>query len=374
MYLILLFELSTCFIKKVSKIKVLQLLKLKRILIFELANVVCAYYLKISMSKISNVFHYLSVLPRTWRRLNRVNGILDEIVKAAEKEEAWRLILNQKGFKMRLTQYVQVHSLLDMSLCGLAGREITDEELVSCVCFCACLPLFDDFFDEQNMDAKQIKQLIHTPGEVVLADPKAALFLHFFKQIKLKNEQLFAEFFEQLFWAQEESKRLLVERLDDDAVLKIAFEKGGYSALCFRAVLQHEFVDGEEVMLYQLGAVGQLMDDLFDLHDDYLEGVKTYALNNSEKVDEVANHYFKEIDALKKMVFNLPVQEVEKKRFWRELILMINGGVLCAHQYIDVKNKYGEFDIAKLSRKEVICDMEDKSNWWRMVKLSIADD
>lgn len=373
MYLILLFELSTCFIKKVSKIKELQLLKLKRILIFELANVVCAYYLKISMSKISNFFHYLIILPRTWRRLNRVNAILDEIVIAAEKEEAWRLILNQKGFKMRLTQYVQVHSLLDMSLCGLTGREITDEELISCVCFCACLPLFDDFFDEQNMDAKQIKQLIHAPDEVVLSDPKAALFLHFFKQIKLKNEQLFAEFFEQLFWAQEESKRLLQERLDDAAVLKIAFEKGGYSALCFRAILQHEFVDGEEAMLYQLGAVGQLMDDLFDLHDDYLEGVNTYALNRSEDILVVTRHYNSEADKLRDLIDGLPFPSKLKKRFWRELVLMINGGVLCANQYEQLYHQRGSFVISDISRADLICDMENKVNWIRMIKLSLGN-
>ena len=62
-----------------------------------------------------------------------------------------------------MTQYVEVQSLLDYSLCGLAGREISKNELRACVYFCACLPIYDDFFDENDLSAEEIKTLMSAP-------------------------------------------------------------------------------------------------------------------------------------------------------------------------------------------------------------------
>lgn len=325
------------------------------------------------MSFFINLFHYAFILPKTYRRLNIIKESLGAVLQEAKNNPAFKAVIDKKGFEMRLTQYVLVHSLLDMSLCGMVGREITSKELKSCVCFCACLPLFDDFFDEENMSAEQIQNLMQKDFDVQSESPKVKLFLHFFRQIEIADKDQFFKFFQKLFWAQEESKQLLHLKLPDEKTLKIAFEKGGYSALCFRAILDHPFLPGETEMLYQLGAVGQLMDDLFDLHDDYLEGVKTFALNNAESIEVVADSYFREVEVLKQKVKQLPVTKKKQEQFWKELVLMINGGVLCANQYVDLKEKYGAFELSKFQRNEVVCDMEDKRNWAKMVILSLKN-
>ena len=135
--------------------------------------------------------------------------------------------------------------------------------------------------------------------------------------------------------------------------------------------MKDELIEGEEKMLYQLGALGQLWDDLFDLHDDYLEGVHTYALNNSHKIQDVIDSFNHEVKKLKHLLFELPLPENRKRLFWREFHLLLAGGILCAKQYENLLGKYGKFDLKELQREEVVCDMEDKRNWLKMMYISI---
>lgn len=323
-----------------------------------------------------NFLHYFIILPRTYIRVKAINRTLSELKKEIVKDPKWKAIIQKKDFELRMTQYVQVHSLLDYSLCGLAGRSISEKELKACVYFCACLPLYDDFFDKNNLSGDEIKALMKAPSNFVPKTPLEGLFIHLLKEVyrNLPNPDLFAQYFEGLYYGQEESKKLLNPNLSFEEVEKIAFEKGGYSALLFRSILKHPLIEGEEEALYQLGAVGQLLDDLFDLWDDLEEGVNTIATKFDSDFNVVFNRYEIEVKKLKDLFLNLNYNVIHKHTFIRELMLMVNGGTLCGQQYIQLqKQNGGVFDIQKLERRQLICDMEDKSNWYKMVKLSISN-
>jgi len=316
------------------------------------------------------------ILPVVKKRIDRIDSLLSNLKKEVSENPEWKEIINAKGFDLRLTQYVQVHSLLDYSLCGLAGREMTDSELKACVYFCACLPLYDDFFDKSNLSENQIKALMQAPEDFDPETPVQALFIHLLRVVyqNLPDSELFGRYFEQLYYGQEESKKLVDPNLSIEQVEKIAFEKGGYSALLFRSILRHPLIEGEEKALYQLGAVGQVLDDLFDLWDDLDEGINTVVTKFDKDFTPVFNRYLEEVEKLKASFQALEYTQKNKDKFLRELMLMVNGGTLCGLHYLELQEKNGGvFDIQKIGREALVCDMEKKSNWWKMIKLSIAN-
>jgi hypothetical protein len=325
---------------------------------------------------LKNIFYYLFILPRTLKRIRIINSILDELISDVNKVPEWRLITKKSGFILRMTQYVEVHSLLDFSLCGLANSEISSKELRACVYFCACLPLYDDFFDENNLSAKEIKALMLAPESFDSKSAVEGMFIHLLKEVyaNLTNQKLFAYYFEKLFYAQEESKRLMDSSLSLEEVKHIAFEKGGYSALLFRSILSHEFVKGEKEALYQLGAVGQLMDDIFDLYDDVQEGLNTTATKYHNDFTPVVEFYKMEVLSLKNLFFKLDYDLSNKNKFIREIMLIVNGGTLCGKQFLEAQKVNNNiFSIQEIGREALICDMEKKSNWLKMVRLSISN-
>ena len=136
------------------------------------------------MRKLNNFFHYLLILPRIKFRLNNINKVLNSLKKEVSENPKWASIISSKSFDLRLTQYVQVHSLLDYSLCGLAGRKMSNSELKACVYFCACLPLYDDFFDKSDLSEK----------EIIHYEKVANVFLSKYNyELLFNNESLFSK-------------------------------------------------------------------------------------------------------------------------------------------------------------------------------------
>ncbi len=328
------------------------------------------------MRQLSNFFHYLFILPRIKFRLNRINKVLKNLKKEVSENSEWTSIISSKSFDLRLTQYVHVHSLLDFSLCGLAGRKMSNDELKACVYFCACLPLYDDFFDKSDLTEKEIKDLMNAPHGFEPKTPVQELFIYLLRVVyqNLPDSDLFGRYFEQLYYGQEESKKLIDPDLSREEVEQIAFQKGGYSALLFRSVLKHPLIQGEEKALYQLGAVGQVLDDLFDLWDDLEEGINTIVTKFNNDFTPVFNKYLHEVEKLKMSFQKLNYEQKNKDKFIRELMLMVNGGTLCGQHYLKLQEKNGGvLDIQKIGREALICDMEKKSNWLKMIKQSILN-
>lgn len=328
------------------------------------------------MRQLSNLFHYLFIIPRVNFRLVRINKFLKNLKEEVVKNPDWASIISSKDFDLRLTQYVQVHSLLDFSLCSLAGRKMSRNELKACVYFCACLPLYDDFFDKSNLSKKEIKDLMHSPEGFKPENSVQELFVYLLGVVykNLPDSELFGRYFEQLYYGQQESKKLFDSRLSKEEVQKIAFQKGGYSALLFRSILRHPLIDGEEDALYQLGAVGQVLDDLFDLWDDLEEGINTIVTKFNSDFTPVFNLYIKEVNQLKLSFQVLSYEQKNKDKFIRELMLLVNGGTICGKHYLKLQAENdGVFDIEKIGREALVCDMESKLNRLKMIKQSIIN-
>ena len=116
------------------------------------------------------------------------------------------------------------------------------------------------------------------------------------------------------------------------------------------------------------------MDDIFDLYDDVQEGLNTTATKYHNDFTPVVEFYKMEVLSLKNLFFKLDYDLSNKNKFIREIMLIVNGGTLCGKQFLEAqKANNNKFSIQEIGREALICDMEKKSNWLKMVRLSISN-
>jgi hypothetical protein len=158
--------------------------------------------------------------------------------------------------------------------------------------------------------------------------------------------------------AQQESLQQHHETLCIKKLKNITWAKGGYALLLYRSALNRPISPEEWDAVYQLGGLMQLHNDIFDLYRDLQEGISTLA-SQTTSVKELSQLYFDEIKKTFDLYQRLPLSSYQKRKFFLLLYLAVQTGNQCLNQYTKVEAKYGEFNPWKLSRQELVCDMED---------------
>lgn len=273
--------------------------------------------------------------------------------------------LSEKDYK-KITDYygLAVPAVLGESFCILRGKELSTEERIALTYLGGLTGLFDDFFDEKNMTEEHILNLIQYPEDNNATTSHEKLFITFYEKA-LKNAadaDLVKDYFIKVFDAQVLSKKQVLSEITQDEIESITFQKGGISLLFYRCALSQLMSKEEEKLLYKLGGLMQLENDIFDIYKDHQGGIKTLVTTET-KIQDLQQTYQSLIEEIFNIVLqtNYPVKS--KKRFLRIISMIICRGNVC----LDMLKKKEEltdniFVIDKYSRKDLICDMEKPAN------------
>jgi hypothetical protein len=160
----------------------------------------------------------------------------------------------------------------------------------------------------------------------------------------------------------------VASRLQTDAGLThaeletITYNKGGFTMQLYRTAFENEIVESEDALFYELGAIGQLENDIFDVYKDYHAGINTLAtsaidISQLESIFRGLN--FKIWNSIDTFHF----KSADKDNFKHICSLVIARGYVAIHQLKKVSEKTnGIFQPSEYSRKELICDMEKPLN------------
>ena len=164
--------------------------------------------------------------------------------------------------------------------CRLRGRRLSGRERQISTWLGAMTPLFDDFFDRKKVPDEHITALMKEPWTRSGESLEEVAILHFHRRILagLADPGPYQESTLQVFASQQASRAQTRPQISEEQLKKITYDKGGYSLLAYRAVLFPAAGPEEKAMLYQLGGVLQLCNDVFDLYKDLQEGVMTLPL------------------------------------------------------------------------------------------------
>lgn len=290
---------------------------------------------------------------RLWRYLKRLDRYNFEALYRSLNIMPRKEYAVQHKYLNRGGQYVKRFGLLGLSFETLIGRRISEVELERIVLLAHFGPVYDDLFDRLNTPQKRMEELISNPDGLKARNAEEEFFLSFYMPVyhEQKTNTDFFFYFNKLTEAQEQSKKQVSGDLSFKEVDRITRDKGGYSCLLVRSLLDKPMDENEKEGLYLLGALSQYMDDIFDWYDDLAEKRTTIA--NQLSLVELSKLYHSK--------FWLLQQSNLSKSFKQLAEVLLSPGFICLDLY-----KKEEIDTKKLSEERVILDMEKPITQWKL--------
>jgi len=278
--------------------------------------------------------------------------------------------LDNSDYKKITTYYgLAVPAILGEFYCMLRAEKMSDKERLASTYLGGLTGLFDDFFDKRKLSETYILKLIDQPYDMAGNNENEKLFLKFYQRAieNSKDANLLKSYFFKVFDAQVQSKKQLLKEIEAEEIKNITFLKGGISLLFYWSVFSDCSNEEEEILVFKLGSIGQLENDIFDVYKDYQEGIKTLLTieKNIANIKKIYTSLFEEIILLIQQ-FNYPVKN--KRKFLRFISFVICRGFVCLDM-LEKKEEVTEhlFNLSAYNRKDLICDMENPINFIKLI-------
>ena len=269
----------------------------------------------------------------------------------------------------KITGYygLAVPAILGEAFCALHGKKMSFRERLASTSQGSMTGLFDDFFDKQNMPDHSVENML---GDDSFSSKRSneKLFIHFYKcalqHVPKKNKM--EQALRDVYHAQVESKKQLHSLISQKEIEDITFNKGGVSVLFYRtAFLPHPSEDEQEV-LYNLGALMQLANDIFDVYKDRENGVRTL-VTETLYINNIRQLLKERLESCFRQAYSIGSKYKNVRIFLSIISLGIfSRAFVCLDQL--QKNEFatnGKFQVHKYSRAELICDMDTRKNMVR---------
>lgn len=332
------------------------------------------------MPILQSISRYFQSLQQPFVLLTHINKQKKFIKKnisplLAEAKKTDNGSLEENDYK-KITGYygLAVPAVIGEAFCALRGKEMTEKERLASTCQGAMTGLGDDFFDKQRLSEQDVKNFIEKPEMFTGNSANEKLFLHFYKTALANapdatqmQQQLYKVFHAQLLSKQQDVPGLSYELLKD-----ITIRKGAESLLYYRTAFEHPLKPGEEKMLYCLGGLMQLSNDIFDVYKDYKNGVTTL-ITSAKKISELRIYYSTVLQMGVRDALRLGYHKKNVRRFSGLISIGIfSRCYVCMNQLEKLEKRTGGvFDLKAYTRKELICDMDTVTNKWKSLRYHI---
>lgn len=270
----------------------------------------------------------------------------------------------------KITSYyaMGVPAILGDSLCILRGSPMSIKERLCMSYLGGISGLLDDLFDEPGKSADHLEDFILYPESLIAGNTHEKLLKHLYikglsyspSPDKIKHVAL------EVFNAQQTS--LSQKRsASDEEISELTFLKGGSSFKYYRLCLTQPVEEKEEAMIFQLGGLMQLGNDIFDVWEDARDGISTMATNSSN-IKMLGEKFSQELDKTKTLVQATDYDIINKKKFQRMINLAIARVFVCLDQFEALESSSGgKFFVKNYSRTQLICDMQKGVNQFKAI-------
>ncbi len=253
---------------------------------------------------------------------------------------------------------------------GLHGRLTHEKERERFIHYFICSSLFDDFTDYGLITGDQLEAVSFRPETYHPATFEEMVFLHSHRLLHdfVKDKGQYDEVSLKLFDAQMQSKKQVESALTAEEIRRITFSKGGNAVLLCRYYLDLAAGDAEECCWYQIGTLIQLTNDLYDIHKDLQDRIKTLP-DCMEDAVEFSRFFNGLVSEMKTQILKLPFPAASRQDFSLSMAGIYAFGLIAIGRLERIQQKLGRLpNLETLSRKELIVDMEKPGNllkWFR---------
>ena len=179
--------------------------------------------------------------------------------------------------KIRRYYGLAVPAILGEAFCALRGKKMTEKERLASTCQGAMTGLADDFFDKEKLSEEALIEYIERPQGIEgnTANEKLSLLFYRNALANVPDAAAMRLRLYRVFQAQVLSKKQSKYNLSAEELKDITLRKGAESLLLYRTAFGNSMKPGEEKMLYCLGGLMQLSNDIFDIHPDLEQHIQT---------------------------------------------------------------------------------------------------
>ena len=344
------------------------------------ANFTIFVHYCINMPKSSLIINFLQT-PRLLFRVVKyistqqkfIKENIDPLINNARKLNDGSL--DEAACKKLTTYYgLAVPAVLGEAFCALRGQKMSATERLASTCQGATTGLFDDFFDKQNFTGEGLKQFIEDPTQAKANNASQQLFLQLYTTglQNMPDQKYTLSYVYRVYQAQIESKKQAVPGLSFEEIKAITLLKGAVSLLLYRTAFSPPMDKAEEDMLYQLGGLMQLCNDIFDVYDDCQDGIFTL-ITSAKKISEIRAIFLEFMKEGYAAAFRSNYSPANIKKFLNIISIGIFSRTLVCLDQLEANEKRSEnvFTPRSYLRKDLICDMDTAKNKWRSLMYHI---
>lgn len=278
--------------------------------------------------------------------------------------------LNDSDFQKIIGYYgTAVPAILGESLCILRDKKMTNKERLAITYLGALSGLFDDLIDKKELSEDSIKGLIDEPYLQSGKDSHEKLFLQFCQKV-LENStdtDLIKTYYLRVLDAQILSKKQKSKDISLSEIEEITFLKGGASFQFYCSIFGEIVDKNEKLMIFKLGALMQLENDIFDVYKDHQDGIRTLA-TCEKKMKHLRQIYLELLDEIISLAHKTGYRQKNIRSFLRIVTAVICRGFVCLDMLErNEKSTNNTFSLSEYSRKELICDMEKPGNFFKTI-------
>lgn len=243
-------------------------------------------------------------------------------------------------------------------------------------CQGAMTGLFDDFFDKDYMTDDAVEKMISEENSTFIKRSNQRLFDLFYKAAleHVPEKKLMQETLLEVYKAQVESKEQKEDHISTERLLDITFHKGGSSVIFYRSAVSPAATDKELELLFNLGGMMQFSNDIFDVYKDREAGIKTL-ITETKNIQTIRDLFSARLHEYYQSAYatGFPKKNV------RAFLHIISIGIfsrcfVCLDQLKkDQQSTNNIFNVHQYSRKQLICDMDKKTNMLRSAWSHIND-
>ncbi len=322
------------------------------------------------------LFTYMSVAGKvykeikTQRRFNKsfLTPYLDEL----EAKYGGVFKPEQRG---KILKYygLFITSFLCSSYKRLHGKKLSADERKRASLFGILTPVGDDLFDIDKLDSDHIREITFYPetyeATTFLSKVAKEIQTYELANVPFKAAYLLAS--KNVLDIQIETIKQTKRTISREEMERITYTKGAVSVIIYHQCLD-EIADEQMLdVLFMVGSLYQLGNDIFDLYKDVRDNIYTL-INTCEDYVIFKKGFMERVRLQNQKIMALPYAEKDKKEFCIVMNTINARSVVALDQFIKLQKKTGHaIDWWKLDRKDMIVDMEKPLNllsWMRYIK------
>ena len=260
-----------------------------------------------------------------------------------------------------------ISSFLCSSYKKLQGKKLTDAERKRATLFGILTPVGDDLFDEDKLDIESIRSITFKPESYTATTflGNVAKEIQTFLLQDVPNKEAYLQAAKNVLEIQIETVKQTNPDISTQELEHITYTKGAVSVIIYHQCLDEVADEKMQEVLFLIGSLYQLGNDIFDLYKDVRDNIFTL-VNTCDDFTAFRKYFLERIQLQNQKIMELPYPEKNKKAFCFVMNTINARSVVALDKFVQMQSKAGtKINWQQMQRKDMITDMEKPRNFFK---------